>query len=433
MKSFAIRGRIFLKFYQSNTMNNEELSFHTPEDIEPPLSPVLTNTKESRKQIFKKSRVKLLNKFSQSVTQDKYSGTEPSEVYGSLLSQYSISSIEERMKTINDVRNKPKVIYSVKTNQEEIKNVTKENEYETINAKKFCLETLMDSSVGFQTGMGKSITISDRAIARAKNIFDDIIDETCPESDANKQIFTAPENKNEQNDTFKIPTLQVPKKNKSTQKEKEKVLSPDRFTQISDSQICNAIDEAECIAGVSFSQWNFSPGENINLNCSGEDSQDDFEGFGSNKGFQALNTFQDVIKTIQESCTSLETVLSMKNEEKSQDAILDVNFSQFESIFTCESKKAKIPENALPVNKKQIDISEEELKNVKIIFEEDFLAEMKETNLKISQQNSVPNFVGFSTASGKKMNISEKALAKAKSMFEEVSSVDNNKGNVKYN
>ncbi|GLV42697.1 BRCA2 DNA repair associated [Carabus blaptoides fortunei] len=209
-------------------------------DLDAPLSPVLSNSKHSLKYIArKKSRIKLMSKFSQSsnsASQHNLTGVtrienispltirnESVNTYNSISNankqmnvnpKNDISDVGDRMQKIKELQRNKKFCYNIDTValktscNAEPRNIQSEVNFKIphspaiVSSKTTATKTsdsvnykIIDKcplvipdvklDVGFQTGTGKEIKLSERALMRAVKLFDDITDLSSESADKN--------------------------------------------------------------------------------------------------------------------------------------------------------------------------------------------------------------------------------------------------------
>lgn len=246
------------------------------------------------------------------------------------------------------------------------------------------------SMLGFQTAAGKSVKISAKALHRAQNILADTQEETMPQSDIDiyEKDSLADERKNlkerlESGDGNVERTEIVGRKDGVSSKECERKKLVDQVTK---TQLMPASDSS-----------NHSKSQYLSL--------------GS--GFSGFSTASGKVATVSES--------ALIDAEKNKLSADDSNMTkppasrEEEPNFICSphavtNKKSSEVTEIAPLETQSVHMAVGDVKDLKVERE---------------KHTQVVGFVGFSTASGKTVKISEEALKTARSVMSEENLMEN--------
>lgn len=412
----------------------EDTSFTNAVTEEAPLSPVLNNSRRNLKLIAKR-KSKLLSKYSQdfSESQDaKQLSNFSSQSFAS--PEKTTTSLEVRLKRCKNAQKNKKFCYDIASSSSKFaRGNSPELNLDYSDKSVISQENI---NIGFKFVSGKNVRISERSLKRATKIFENITEDNIPLNTLSNKYVTENDN--------------------------NEILSSN--TQITDTQMCSAAENAECLMTF-VDNWDVSP--EIKENNS---FVDDFE-----ISMQETNRlFSDITQNIiNNKNTNLVTLEDIENGTdffgfSEEDILTSLHISavncecvnQSEQKIHCFKrniknetnlfKKPNLPPskiikkspkrlgnktNSVTRNKNKSNFNDD-LQNmpstskidkfatetdISVKYDRNLFEGIENTNY-VGQQNLFPN---FSTASGKKCSISEKNVLKAKHMFNDIENLDN--------
>ncbi|KAG7295650.1 hypothetical protein JYU34_021930 [Plutella xylostella] len=256
-----------------------------------------------------------------------------------------------------------------------------------LQKRKFCQETHNDDSidkqcitdgtiqpfVGFQTASNKKVTVSKDALTNSRKIFDDF-------DTVEKEFNPTEQNKNN------FMGFQTASNKRVKVSEEALKTTKNLFEDICPSQIENIFLENKNEVDTIKSKFTgFQTASNKKVTISEEALK------------KTKSVFQDIeLSQIEDACLDKQCVVEKINTE-------------FTGFQTASNKK--------------VTISEEALKKTKCVFQDIELSQIEDACLEKKSVGEKINteFTGFQTASNKKVTISEEALKKTKSIFQEIS------------
>nr|XP_049707075.1 breast cancer type 2 susceptibility protein [Helicoverpa armigera] len=305
--------------------------------------------------------------------------------------------------------------------------------------------TATETFVGFKTANNKKITISKEALAKTKNIFNDIGTVKFPEK-LGKDSSSSEKMKTIEDEDFNKPsTSKVVFKGFMTANNKKIAISEESLAKT--RNIFKDIDATDFNIPEGHTKNEFTEREDVNIEFNEPStSKTGFVGFKTannrniNVSKQALEKTKNIFKDIDSNDFgfSKDTDREIINEAKSvypepKDTPSITN-KGFEGFKTANNKVINISETALMKTRnifKDLGSADLQTKKVKkdypdIEIDNDKIKSSDDnTNFNIPEPN-IPKFQGFQTASNKQVKISNEALIKSRKMFQDIDSVENN-------
>ncbi|XP_048487902.1 breast cancer type 2 susceptibility protein homolog [Plutella xylostella] len=266
--------------------------------------------------------------------------------------------------------------------------------------------------VGFTTASNKKVSVSKEAIAKTKNVFQNI----------NIDDVTLTEN-NVKNDLSGFQTLSDKKIHISA-----KALQKRKFCQETHND--DSIDK-QCITDGTIQPFvGFQTASNKKVTVSKDaltNSRKIFDDFDTvEKEFNPIEQNKNNFMGFQ-TASNKRVKVSEEALKTTKNLFEDICPSQIENIFLeneneVDTLKPKFTGFQTASNKK-VTISEEALKKTKCAFQDIELSQIEDACLEKQSVVEKINteFTGFQTASNKKVTISEEALKKTKSIFQDIS------------
>ncbi|CAH0601936.1 unnamed protein product [Chrysodeixis includens] len=280
------------------------------------------------------------------------------------------------------------------------------------------------SFVGFKTGNNKLIKISETALAKTKNIFKDldqieakkiqkddypIITEDISETEINI-------NKNE------IKSMENTKKTLSIRKFQGFTTASNKKVKISEEALIKSKNIFKDIDNIELKIKDNDTTINKEIENKGKDNPNKFHGFttASNKKVniseEALIKSKNIFKDIDN------TELKMKEKDNYPNINKDIdnkgkdNPNTFLGFTTASNKKVKVSEEALLKTRnifKDVD-------NIELKIKEKDNYPIINKDIENKRKDNPNTFLGFTTASNKKVKVSEEALIKTKNIFKDI-------------
>ncbi|XP_048003990.1 breast cancer type 2 susceptibility protein homolog [Leguminivora glycinivorella] len=257
-------------------------------------------------------------------------------------------------------------------------------------------ENTSRTGLGFKTASNKTVNISEKDLEISKRIFDDTNDLT--KTDKGTPVFKGFQTAS--NKMVKISEKALAKSKKMFEDLNLSQLNKDP-TSVLDKPVNNVDSSQISNNRTEVSEQSVAITKRIIKNVNHEEKNLAKNAITGFKGFQTASN-----KKVQ---------ISEEALSKSKRLFEDINLSQV-------GKDANITENVpknnfvgfQTHNNKMVEVSEKALPTTKIIFK----SQVEKSNDDIKEDT--PIFKGFQTASNKKVEVSEKALAKSKRLFEDM-------------
>ncbi|XP_063898605.1 breast cancer type 2 susceptibility protein [Helicoverpa armigera] len=320
--------------------------------------------------------------------------------------------------------------------------------------------TSTESFVGFKTANNRKIAISKEALAKTKNIFNDIDTVKFPEKlDKESSIVKPIEDNNIVNEIIKTiedEDFNKPSTSKAsfigfmTANNKKIAISEESLAKT--RNIFKDIDATDIKIPEEYKKNEVIEKEDVNIELNEPStSKTGFVGFKTannrniNVSKQALEKTKNIFKDIDANDFefSKDTDGEIINEGKSAypepKDTPSITSKGFVGFKTANNKVINISETALLKTKNIFkDLGSAEIQNTKKVKKDYPDIEINDDNIKPCEdkgddntnfdipEHNIPKFQGFQTASNKQFKISNEALTKSRKIFQDIDSVENN-------